>query len=611
LELRDYALRRTRSGANAQFDYRFNQNHEIYLRTIYNSFTDREWRRRYVFVPGEEFGEPANEIERLTKDRFEQQDISSYNLGGRHVLPRFTFDYEVAFAEAFQDTPFDYEVNFIGEPDELTTNFSYSKFPRFSTNPDFDYLDNSNYEFDELEVGNTFAYDQNVTGKFNIGIPYNLAGNSGLIKFGAKYRAKTRKFEVSNNKYEWAGGDITFNGQTGDFTAEKFEGGLVDDRFLDGQYELSAAPDMGKVIRLFNANRNGFELNAEDQLVDEALESYRATEDVLGAYVMTDLQIKKLQLVGGVRFEKTNVAYDYNTVVFDDEGDLDEILPESGTSSYDFFLPQVNARYALSNFTNLRAAAVASYARPNFQSIIPSQEINIQDREAVVGNADLLPVSALNLDVMVDHYFGTVGVLSFGIFHKSLDNFIYRQVTERSNYEGRDFGTDIRFVQEVNGGAARVFGMEFAYQQNLTFLPGALAGLGVYANYTFTTSSAELDGRSEIGSKETIDLPGQSTHVGNFSLGYTIKGFNTRISANYHGAYLDELGEEAEEDRYIKSRLQVDWTANYRVNNRFNVFAEFLNITNAPFEAYQGDKETVVQREFYSWWSRFGIKMTF
>lgn len=610
MELRDYQLRRTRSAVSGTMDYRFNPNNEIYLRGIYNSFSDREWRRRFVFVPNaDESPFEDHEIQRYTKDRFERQNISSINFGGKHVLPGFSIDYEVAYAKATQDTPFDYEVNFVGAPDELSLNFSNSDFPSFATNADFDYTDNTNYEFDELEAGNTLAEDENITGKVNISIPYMVGENQGIIKFGGKYRAKTKRLEVVNNKYGWADGNVSFDGQEGDFTLEKFDGGLLDDNFLDNNYTLSAAPDMDKVIRFFNSNQNGFELNTEDKLVDEAVESYVASEDVFAAYLMTDISFGKLQAIAGVRFEQTNVEYSYNTVYFDEEGDLDEIVPEKGSTEYSFVLPQINLRYALDKFTNLRLAATTSYARPNFESIIPSQEINIGDREGTIGNPELKPVSAVNLDLMVDHYFGTVGVLSAGVFHKNLDNFIYSRTFETGSYNGIDFGTDVELTQDINGEQATLSGIEIAYQQNLTFLPGFLSGIGIYTNYTYTSSTAELN--VEEGSDETVEikLPGQATHVGNLSLSYGLKGFTARISGNYTGSYIDEIDDG--DEIYIKERLQLDASANYQINKNFNVFAEFLNITNAPFESYIGDEEMILQREFYSWWSRVGVKFNF
>ncbi len=500
-------------------------------------------------------------------------------------------------------------MNFIAEPDELRTNFDDPDFPSFTTNADFDYLDNANYEFDEFAAGSTYTEDENITGKVNISIPYKLNEHKGFVKFGGKYRAKTKNLEVTEDVFEWAGGEINFEGQEGDFTAEKFQGGLLDDDFLKGQYQLSQAPDMGRFVSFFNGNRQGFELNVEDKLVAENVESYVASEDVFAAYVMTQLTLNKLQMVAGVRYEQTNVEYDYSTILFNEEGDLEEIIPESGSTDYSFFLPSINFKYSLSSLTNLRLAATASYARPNFESIVPSNEINLQDREGSIGNPLLEPVSALNLDLMVDHYFGTVGVLSVGVFHKRLENFIYRRVFETSVYEGNDFGTDIQLRQDVNGDDATLTGVEIAYQQNLTSLPGFLSGFSVYANYTYTASSATLQDRSEIGESEEINLPGQAEHVGNLSLSYTIGGFNARISGNYAGSYIEELDEDAESDRFINDRFQLDASASYQINKRFNVFAEFLNITDAPFEAYLGgDKDQLVQREFYSWWSRIGLK---
>jgi outer membrane receptor protein involved in Fe transport len=185
-------------------------------------------------------------------------------------------------------------------------------------------------------------------------------------------------------------------------------------------------------------------------------------------------------------------------------------------------------------------------------------------------------------------------------------------VFETSTYNGIDFGTDLRLIQDVNGESATLTGIEIAYQQNLTFLPGALAGIGVFANYTYTASNAELDSRSGVGETEEINLPGQATHVGNLSLSYTLGGFTARVSGNFAGAYIDELGDDAEEDVFINDRLQIDATANYQINSNFNVFAEFLNITDAPFEAYiGGDSDQLIQREFYSWWSRIGVKFNF
>jgi TonB-dependent receptor len=284
-------------------------------------------------------------------------------------------------------------------------------------------------------------------------------------------------------------------------------------------------------------------------------------------------------------------------VVFDFNGDLDEIVPSEGKTDYNFLLPQLHIRYAASSNTNIRAAFTQSYSRPNFESIVPSQSIDFSGREGTIGNPELKPVGANNFDLLGEHYFGTIGILSGGIFYKQLSDFIFNR-----RFDSTVEGVDLVLNQWQNGGNASLFGFELAYQQNLTFLPGALRGLSVYANYTYTKSNATIEGRGDVR------LPGQANNVGNFALAYDLNRLNVRLALNFNGEYISEVGEEAEEDFYVKSRMQFDATATYTINPRFRLFAEFLNLSNQPFEVYQGNADRLVQREFYSWWSRVGLK---
>lgn len=602
LELRDYELTRTRLGLSATVDFKFNDRHELYFRTLYNRFSDREFRRRYVFVPNiEDSPFEDHEIERLTKDRLEKQIVTSYNLGAKHSFSKFNLDYEVSYSEAIQDTPFDIEVGSVGEVDQMVIDFSTDpKFPSFiiddlpHTSPGNIYLDNTIYEFDEVTMGNTYAKDVNKTARFNLGIPYKVGSNDGLFKFGGKIRLKEKNFNITENIFGYTGAD--------DLTLDQYAGGNVDDNFLDGRYALRANADAEKFVRFFNANRNSFELSVEDKLVTEAAEAYKATEDVYAGYAMTKIQINKLMLLGGFRYEHTSVNYSSFTVVNESE-----IIPESGGTDYTFFLPQLHARYQINNSANLRAAITRTYARPNFSDIIPAQEINMNEGEGAIGNPALKPVSATNIDLLGEKYFGTVGILSGGIFYKKLSDFIFSRRFESSQYPGSD-GQEITLTQAQNGGEANLLGFELAYQQNLKFLPGLLKGLSIYTNYTLTTSSAKIQSRQDSNQEEEIRLPGQAKHVGNFALGYDLGRFNFRLAANFNGEYISELGEDADDDLFVKDRMQLDATTTITLTPKFRLFAEFLNITNQPFEVYQGKESHYIQREFYSWWTRVGLK---
>ena len=53
----------------------------------------------------------------------------------------------------------------------------------------------------------------------------------------------------------------------------------------------------------------------------------------------------------------------------------------------------------------------------------------------------------------------------------------------------------------------------------------------------------------------------------------------------------------------------MDATTTITISPKLRFFAEFLNITNQPFEVYQGQENHYIQREFYSWWTRAGLKL--
>jgi len=304
------------------------------------------------------------------------------------------------------------------------------------------------------------------------------------------------------------------------------------------------------------------------------------------------------------------VSYESKEVLYDLEGELDQIVPVSGSNDYAYFLPQLHFKYQVDNLTNLRFAATRSYARPNFQDIVPSQEIDLNAREGTVGNPELTPVTATNLDFLAEHYFGNVGILSGGLFYKRLNHFIFNRTVNVNNYPGSQ-GIALDLTQAQNGKEANLLGVEIAYQQNLTFLPGFLKGFSVYANYTYTYSKATIQSREDDAATEEIRLPGQAQNVGNLSIAYDLKRFNIRLSSNFNGEYMSEVGGDASGDLFVNDRMQVDATAMYTITPKFRVFAEFLNITNQPFEVYQGTETQFIQREFYSWWTRIGVKFDF
>ena len=129
-----------------------------------------------------------------------------------------------------------------------------------------------------------------------------------------------------------------------------------------------------------------------------------------------------------------------------------------------------------------------------------------------LGNPDLKPTLAWNADLMVEHYLKSVGILSAGVFYKRPARLHLHVHVDRSD-QRRDVHGDAAAERRVGFGAP---GSSSPRRAQLAFLPAPFDGLGVYANYTFTDSSAVFPGRDG----ERATLPGQSRHVGNLAVSY-------------------------------------------------------------------------------------------
>jgi outer membrane receptor protein involved in Fe transport len=94
-------------------------------------------------------------------------------------------------------------------------------------------------------------------------------------------------------------------------------------------------------------------------------------------------------------------------------------------------------------------------------------------------------------------------------------------------------------------------------------------------------------------------LPGQASHMGNASLGYERSRFSSRISFNYQGRYILAIGGTPADDNWLDSRVEIDYSASYRINKHVRAFVDLLNLGNEPYRVYIGDQNHAVQEERY------------
>ena len=596
-KLRDYLIQRRRMSLTGNFDYEVSERSSLFLRTIYSRFTDWELRRelRYRFDKGTPVSTTAvvgGRVERELKDRYEAQDIYSALLGGEHRISADTrLDFRLSYAYAAEEEPDRRDVTFRLDGVDMGYDISDTDFPVITTDPDaVDIFDETAYGIDELVSENNETTDKALSARIDVSQTRTFGALRGELKSGLKVRSKSKDRRKDIRVYGWAGDHLSLAQVADDFE---------DDEFLDDRYRFGRSPGPRELEELFAAERDGlFVENGVASRVESDPNNYDASEDTYAAYVQAKTGVGRwLALVGG-RFELTDIEYESNEVVFDDDGRYEATNKTRGGNDYGRFYPAAHLRFRLDDRTNLRVAWTNAISKPDCYDLAPYSVVNRNDEEVLRGNPDLDATTARNFDALAERYLSSVGIVSVAVFRKNLEDYIYRRTFDEA--AGPFAGYEV--TQPVNGGSATLTGMELTWQQQFTFLPGWLNGFGVYANYTLTDSEADLRGRTG-----SIRLPGQAETVTNAALSYQKHGLSARLALNRHDEALQSIGESEFRDVWVDGRHQVDLSVDYRVRPEFRLFAEFANLTDQPFRAYLGRSDFPLLQEFYSWWWNVGL----
>lgn len=635
VQLRHYDITRTRISVSPTLDYRFNDNSFVYLRAMYNSFVDDETRRRKIYDTDDAlnanyylFGGVSHDV----RERVKRQELGTLALGGEHNIGRVKVDYQVFYALARELEPDKLEAEFESPGQAIVINFDDSdpNYPR-ATFPNENNAPNATaydeFELDRLLFEDSEVTDVNITPRLNITVPYIFGADDGYIKFGGKIRRKEKERDIRSQEFgAYFEESRIYPGVGPPLSLATVNDGFRDDNLLDQNYLLEFMPSPAMLREFYEFYPQHFIFDRTATRTQSYGEDYTADETIYAAYGMIRHNIGRLMLLGGVRYEHTDIDYT-GSLIRTDRGRFAGIDTLNDRRSHSFVLPQVQMKYSLTENFNLRAALTYSYSRPNFEDVLPYRE---QDREEVTfGNPDLIYPTSMNIDVLAERYFGG-GLISGGLFYKNIDDFIF--YFKRFAHEGdpSNYGL-VEITKAINGNQAYVMGAELQAQFKFNFLRGFFSNFGLYTNYTYTYSEAYINERlpanytdaivifddDDLGlftnteAEEQIPLPGQAMHTANVALFYDTPKFFARLTANYQDDFLFELGADSDLDEYYDETLRLDFTANFFATKNLQIFTDLFNLTNAPLRFYLGTPDQIKQQEFYSWWGRAGVKLSF
>lgn len=623
-QMRQYYVTRERQSYSLALDYEFNPDHKISFKGIYNRRNDWENRYRVVYKDLDESDPSEQSIELQTKGgaddtrnaRLERQQTMDFTLDGEHNLGgRLLMDWAASFSRASEDRP--NERYFGLKMDNNTGENLINTFRGIGGRAPYSTiaipgLDNEGWELDELTNSNQSIYENEWKFRLNFELPLMKGLYGNTLRFGGKYTNKEKDRETTMYKYD--GEDVNDNPIFNDGGAWREHGSsqirkgfMVGDNYPEGTHFVSK-----KYLGSINFNSMQGEPDYE-----EMSGNYHAKEEITSAYLRFDQKLgQKLDLMFGLRMEHTALNYrGLNWVVDEDEN---ESLESTGNrkNSYTNWLPSVLLKYDVNDDLKLRASFTETLSRPKYSALIPSVNYNRADEEATIGNPNLKPTTSYNFDLSAEYYFKSVGLVSVGLFYKSINNVIVDEVWKGMDSQLPITGTyDYEISKPINAYDADLFGVEVAYQRDFGFITPALKCLGFYGNYTYTankTKNHHFEHRV-LEDGEDIDMIGSPEHTANASLFFEKWGFNLRLSYNFASAFVDEMGEVAQLDRYYDKVNYLDLNASYTFGKRFKttIYADVTNLLNQPLRYYQGTKDRTAQVEYYGARFNAGIKVSF
>ena len=486
----------------------------------------------------------------------------------------WTLDGDLTYSQAALETPnVAYEFR-----TAANSNFGFSYdtsdfFPVFNPTNPAAFRDPSLYNLQQRRESLTTSDEATTQARFNLAFDDGGMDRNLKLKFGGMLRSSEREYRTGRTDYKTAPGFA--------FTFDQVDRPGPSE-LIQGRFDLGARIDTDTAEAFFNANRARF-----TETLSLPTANYDVTEDVYAGYGQASYRVGDLTLLGGLRYEKTEVS---SQGVRNTGGVLS---PTHNDGGYDNWLPSLHLRWDAREDLVVRAAWTNTIGRPDFGDLSATENLSFDGSQATLsrGNPNLKARESEGLDLSVEYY-PTDGLISVAVFTKSIDNEIFTL----SSVERMDVGRgleDVLVSTAQNAQSAKVRGIELGFQQALTMLPAPFDGLGINANATFLDT--EFTFLTSAGERHT-GLFQQPSTTTNATLFYQKGPLEARISHNYIGGFLETINDTVPNaDQYWKGRHLYDASVSWRFDNGMTVFIEGQNLNDAGRREVTGPGQAYLQ----------------
>jgi iron complex outermembrane recepter protein len=271
--------------------------------------------------------------------------------------------------------------------------------------------------------------------------------------------------------------------------------------------------------------------------------------------------------------------------------------PVVATNTYSDVLPSLNMVLEVSDAMQVRLALGRNINRPGVASYSVAGTVTQDATTGAIGvsagNPNLKPYYSDEAELAFEWYFGNVGMMTAGLFHKKIDGFISNRVVRNVPYGETGLPLNLlpgltettvvdSYSRPINLAKGELTGLEISAQSDFFFLPAPFDKFGVVANLTLIDSSI-----TNFGVKDRFE--GLSDVNQNFTLYYETGNWGARISSNFRSDYITNSIDPANlatSGGGFNSSLYVDAAAFYQLTPKVRLTLDAINLTDEQEEQY-------------------------
>jgi TonB-dependent receptor len=636
-ENKHYRLTRYNISGSFRADYKPNDNHDLFVSSVYTLFHDDELRDNFIFrldqgtnaagqgytsagyisannpKLGASYGARIN----ARVDYRDTMEWTSINtVGGEHALGGWDVNWRLnyTYANDGRDTP-------------VTAAFQSPS--AFNQRPTviYDLRDNSANTVRLFQTGGTTSartLGAQVTNIEDFAFPMQ---SIGMLKGADITQASTAKLDIAR---EFGATKVEFGGLFTDRKKKSRERSWSRSYSTNAPTWADFADDLGylgsqDLNYTFRYTDADYTTKFVENLVDQGLATL---QDTSGNYWAVSERITAGYLMATTEFDWGNVVYGARVEHIKNTGEAYVPFPASPgqpaqtrlvqtTSDDTLVYPSAHLNWNIRQDLKFRLGLTTSASRPDFDDLRPNFTINDSTQSISGGNPNAKPERQRGVDAYLEWYMNP-GFLSVGVYYKDIKDALVTQAGVFGSTELNLPGVDrsgYSYTALANAGDGHLEGIEIFYQGTAESLvrsmewPSWLEGFGVNASATFTQSTIQLPSVGGVPVR-SINVLGTSDAVYNLQAIYEKYGLSVRLAYQYRTPWGQSIGAYQvvnsgvypvdNGDIFWDSDEELDLSVRYQLSERLELFFDAVNLTN------QGSRRYGISDAYPVEYERFG-----